>query len=81
MPRTWMAAVTAAAVLAASSLATAVQAEAATGPAPDETNWAKWAAILAGLSLAVSVWLYWNMRTLARNQVELGRMIMTLRGR
>lgn len=38
--------------------------------------YARWAAILAGLSLVTSLWVGWSLRTIAKNQVELAQLIV-----
>jgi len=38
-------------------------------------TFAKWACVLSGLALAGVLWVGWSMQTLARNQVELGKLI------
>jgi len=38
-------------------------------------TYARWACVLAGLSLAVAIWVGWSMRTLATNQVALAKLI------
>jgi len=40
--------------------------------------WAKWACLLAGLAMVGVIWVGWSMRTLAKNQVELGWLIQRL---
>ena len=37
---------------------------------------ARWGCVLAGLALVGVVWVIWSMKTLARNQVELARMLL-----
>jgi hypothetical protein len=37
-----------------------------------------WACILAGAALIGVLWIVWSMRTLARNQIEVARMIQAL---
>ncbi|GAG44125.1 unnamed protein product [marine sediment metagenome] len=45
-------------------------------PALTEVHtFAKWACVLSGLALAGVLWVGWSMQTLARNQVELGKLI------
>ena len=39
------------------------------------TTWARWGCILAGLALLGVLWVGYSMQTLAKNQVQLGRMI------
>lgn len=41
-------------------------------------TFAKWACVLAGLALAGVLWVGWSMQTLARNQVQLGKLIRAL---
>ena len=36
---------------------------------------ARWACVLSGLALAGVLWVGWSMQTLARNQVQLGKLI------
>jgi hypothetical protein len=43
--------------------------------------WARWACVLAALALAGSLWVGWSMRVLARNQVEIARMVQALGGK
>ena len=43
--------------------------------AAEARTWAKWGCILAGLALLGVLWIGWSMQTLAKNQVQLGRMI------
>ena len=38
-------------------------------------TFAKWACVLSGLALAGVLWVGWSMQTLARNQVQLGKLI------
>ena len=38
-------------------------------------TYARWACVLAGLSLAGVIWVGWSMRTLATNQVALAKLI------
>lgn len=40
---------------------------------------ARWGCVLAGLALVGVLWVGWSMRTLARNQIEMARMIQALR--
>ena len=42
--------------------------------------WARWSCVLAGLALVGVLWVGWSLRTLARNQIEMARMIQTLGG-
>ena len=42
-------------------------------------DWARWGCVFAGLALVGVLWVGWSMRTLARNQVELARMVQALR--
>ncbi len=37
----------------------------------------RWACVLAGLALAGVLWVGWSMQTLARNQVQLGKLIQS----
>ena len=37
--------------------------------------WARWACVLSGLSLAGILWVGYSLRTLARNQIELAKLI------
>ncbi len=39
------------------------------------TAWARWGCILAGLALLGVLWVGYSMQALAKNQVQLGRMI------
>ena len=41
----------------------------------DTKTWARWGCILAGLALLGVLWIGYSMQTLAKNQVQLGRMI------
>ena len=41
----------------------------------DAKTWARWGCILAGLALLGVLWIGYSMQTLAKNQVQLGRMI------
>ncbi len=45
--------------------------------AAEARTWAKWACILVGLALLGVLWGLWSLQTLARNQVQLGRMIQS----
>ena len=38
-------------------------------------TFAKWACVLSGLALVGVLWVGWSMQTLARNQVQLGKLI------
>ena len=40
---------------------------------------ARWAVVLAALALAGVLWVGWSMRALARNQVQLGQLIQSLK--
>jgi hypothetical protein len=40
--------------------------------------WARWSCVLAGLALVGVLWVGWSMRTLARNQIDMARMIQAL---
>lgn len=40
--------------------------------------WARWSCVLAGLALVAVLWVGWSLRTLARNQIEMARMIQAL---
>ena len=71
-------------VMLTAAAAIALQREPTTQPAApkaaespaDAWPWARTACVLAGLAVVGVIWLGWSMRTLAKNQVELGRMIL-----
>lgn len=45
--------------------------------AEEARTWAKWGCILALLALLAALWVIWSMQTLAKNQLQLGRMIQS----
>ena len=45
--------------------------------AEEARTWARWGFVLSLLALAGVLWVVWSMQTLAKNQIQLGRMIQS----
>lgn len=74
-------AVVALVVLAAATVAIALERVPATQPGGGEAPagtipWARYACVLSALAAVGVIWVGWSMRALAKNQVELGRLIL-----